>query len=147
MCGASGWNTLGPLFRGIVPRERGIEICLLLCPSLEIPPYTSSLYFSIWCLDKAELPQYFNQCHFGFQESKAHTYAAPGPMPKGHMTQWGPLGLLLSCEPEKLMLATVWNLRIKGTLGPAILPLIERLPSSQRFKKCTCYGKGVQSSY
>ena len=38
-----------------------------------------------------------------------------------------------------------WNLRIKDTLGPAILSSVERLSSSRRLKMNYCYGKGVQN--
>ena len=37
-----------------------------------------------------------------------------------------------------------WNLRIKDTLGAAILSSVERLSSSWRLKTNYCYGKGVQ---
>ena len=38
-----------------------------------------------------------------------------------------------------------WNLRIRDTLGPAILSSVERLSSSRRVKMIYCYGKGVQN--
>ena len=37
-----------------------------------------------------------------------------------------------------------WNLRIKDTLGPAILSTVEKFSSSQRLKMNYCYRKGVQ---
>ena len=44
-----------------------------------------------------------------------------------------------------LWLLIQWNLRIKDTLGPAIVSSVERLSSSYTLKMNYYYGKGVQN--